>query len=133
MTMISMSQTWREQATNPRNEMETKKFQLDRLHQMRDEILRIAAKNNARKVYVFGSCARKEETSESDIDFVADFKDHSTLFNVVGLELDLAEFLGCSVDVVTLDRLDMNDSFAENVKKDMVLLWTMIKLESNIW
>ena len=102
--------------------METKMFQLDRLQQLKDEILRIAVKNNARKVYVFGSCARKEETSESDIDFVADFKDHSTLFNVVGLELDLAEFLGCSVDVVTLDRLDMNDAFAKNVKKDMVLL-----------
>ena len=92
-------------------------FQIDRPQQMKDEILRIAVKNNARKVYVFGSCARKEETSESDIDFVADFKDHSTLFNVVGLELDLAEFLGCSVDVVTLDRLDMNDAFAKNVKK----------------
>ena len=97
-------------------------FQLDRLQQLKDEILRIAVKNNARKVYVFGSCARKEETSESDIDFVAEFKDHSTLFNVVGLELDLEEFLGCSVDVVTLDRLDMNDAFAKNVKKDMVLL-----------
>lgn len=97
-------------------------FQLDRLQQIKDEILRIAVKNNARKMYVFGSCARKEETSESDIDFVADFKDNSTLFNVVGLELDLAEFLGCSVDVVTLDRLDMNDAFAKNVKKDMVLL-----------
>ena len=97
-------------------------FQLERLQQLKDEIIRIAIKNNARKVYVFGSCARKEETSESDIDFVADFKDHSTLFNVVGLELDLAEFLGCSVDVVTLDRLDMNDAFAKNVKKDMVLL-----------
>ena len=97
-------------------------FQIDRLQQMKDEILRIAVKNNARKVYVFGSCARKEETSESDTDFVADFKEHSTLFNVVGLELDLAEFLGCSVDVVTLDRLDMNDAFAKNVKKDMVLL-----------
>lgn len=97
-------------------------FQLDRLYLLRDEILRIAVKNNARKMYVFGSCARKEENSTSDIDFVADFKEHSTLFNVVGLELDLADFLGCSVDVVTLDRLETNDAFAKNVKKDMVLL-----------
>ena len=96
--------------------------QLDRLKQLKDKILQIARKHNAEKVYVFGSCARKEETPESDVDFVADFKEHSTLFNVVGLELDLAEFLGCSVDVVTLDRLDMNDAFAKNVKKDMVLL-----------
>ena len=34
--------------------------QLDRLRQKRDEILGIAGKHNAEKVYVFGSCARKE-------------------------------------------------------------------------
>ena len=96
--------------------------QLDRLKQMKDEILQIARKHNAERVYVFGSCARKEETPESDVDFVADFKEHSTLFNVVGLELDLADFLGKSVDVVTLDRLDKNDVFAQSVKGDMVLL-----------
>ena len=96
--------------------------QLDRLKQLKDEILQIARKHNAEKVYVFGSCARKEETPESDVDFVADFKEHSTLFNVVDLELDLADLLGSSVDVVTLDRLDLDDAFANNVKKDMVLL-----------
>ena len=89
---------------------------------MKEEILLIARKHNAEKVYVFGSCARKEETPESDVDFVADFKEHSTLFNVVDLELDLADLLGSSVDVVTLDRLDLDDAFANNVKKDMVLL-----------
>ena len=96
--------------------------QLDRLKQLKEEILQIARKHNAERVYVFGSCARKEETPESDVDFVADFKEHSTLFNVVGLELDLSDLLGSSVDVVTLDRLDLNDAFANNVKKDMVLL-----------
>jgi predicted nucleotidyltransferase len=89
---------------------------------LREEILRIARKHNAVKVYVFGSCARKEETHESDVDFVADFKEHSTLFNVVGLELDLADLLGCSVDVVTLRRLQKDDEFSKNVKKEMVSL-----------
>ena len=96
--------------------------QLDRLQQLKDEIYRIAEKNNARRIFVFGSCARKEERPDSDVDFVADFKEHSTLFHVVGLELDLADFLGCSVDVVTLDRLESNDAFAKNVKREMVLL-----------
>ena len=39
--------------------------QLDRLRQKRDEILGIARKHNAEKGYVFGSCARKEETPGS--------------------------------------------------------------------
>ena len=96
--------------------------QLDRLRHLKEDILRIAGRHNAGNVYVFGSCARGEETPESDVDFVADFKAHSTLFNVVGLELDLSDLLGRSVDVVTLDRLDTNDAFAQSVKRDMVLL-----------
>ena len=36
--------------------------QLDRLHSLRREIYEIARKHKADKVYVFGSCARKEET-----------------------------------------------------------------------
>ena len=96
--------------------------QLDRLRHLKEDVLRIAGRHNAGNVYVFGSCARGEETPESDVDFVADFKAHSTLFNVVGLELDLSDLLGRSVDVVTLDRLETNDAFAQNVKRDMVLL-----------
>ena len=96
--------------------------QLDRLQQLKDEIHRIAEKNNARRVFVFGSCARKEERPDSDVDFVADFKEHSTLFHVVGLEQDLADFLGCSVDVVTLRRLNKDDEFSRNVKREMLEL-----------
>ena len=95
--------------------------QLDRLQQLRSEILQIARKHNAVKVYVFGSCARKEETPESDVDFVADFKEHASIFDHAGLEYDLAQFLGCKVDVVAKDALQ-DDFFAANVRKDMVQL-----------
>ncbi len=96
--------------------------QLDRLQQLKDEIHRIAEKNNARRIFVFGSCARKEERPDSDVDFVAEFKEHSTLFNHAGLEVELAELLGCPVDVVTLRRLNKDDEFAKNVKSEMVEL-----------
>ena len=94
--------------------------QLERLQQLKTEIHRIAVKNNARKVYVFGSCARKEETPDSDVDFIADFNEHATLFDHAGLELDLAELLGCEVDVVTLRRLQKDDEFSKNVKREML-------------
>ncbi len=96
--------------------------QLDRLQQLKDEIRRLAIKNNAGKIYVFGSCARKEETPNSDIDFIADFKEHATLFDQASLELDLADLLGCSVDVVSWRRLLKNDAFSQNVQKEMLEL-----------
>ena len=95
-------------------------YQLDRLQQMKDEIYCIAQRHNASKMYVFGSCARKEETQNSDIDFIADFKEHATLFDHSGLELDLADLLGCSVDVVSFRRLKKNDEFSQKVQREML-------------
>lgn len=96
--------------------------QLDRLQRLKAEIYRIARKHNADKVYVFGSCARKEERPESDVDFIADFKEHATLFDHAGLELDLSDLLGCAVDVVSFRRLQKNDEFSLKVKQEMLEL-----------
>ena len=95
--------------------------QLDRLQRLKSEIYRIAQKHNARKVYVFGSCARKEEKPESDVDFLADFNDNASLFDQVGLQLALADVLKCKVDVIPLSSLADPD-FGSGVKKDMVAL-----------
>lgn len=95
--------------------------QLDRLQRLRTEIYRIARRHNADKVYVFGSCARKEETPESDIDFLADFNGEASLFDQVGLQLELEDVLSCKVDVLPLSSLDDPD-FGPIAKRDMVLL-----------
>ena len=94
---------------------------LDRLQQMKEEILQIARRHNAEKIYVFGSCARKEETPESDIDLLAEFKPNTSLFDHAGLEYDLAELLKCKVDVVAFSALK-SDKFAANIRREMVVL-----------
>ena len=43
---------------------------LDRIHAKRDEIHAIARKHKVEKLWVFGSVARKEETPDSDVDFL---------------------------------------------------------------
>ena len=94
---------------------------LDELKKHREEIYEIAKRNKAKTVYVFGSCARKEETPESDVDFLVEFQDGATLFDHVGLRLDLANYLDRPVDVISLKALK-DETFDRNVKKDMVLL-----------
>ena len=95
--------------------------QLDRLLQMKANIYQIAKKHNAEKVYVFGSCARKEETPESDIDFLADFNNEASLFDQVGLQLELEDALNCKVDDIPLSALTAPE-FGPKVEKEMVLL-----------
>ena len=75
--------------------------QLDRLQQLKDEILAIARKHNAERVYVFGSCARKEETPESDVDLLVDFNQNATLFDQVDIQDEMHSLLNCKVDVVS--------------------------------
>ena len=75
--------------------------QLDRLRQLKDEILAIARKHNAGRVYVFGSCARKEETPASDVDLLVDFNQNATLFDQVDIQDEMHSLLNCKVDVVS--------------------------------
>ena len=75
--------------------------QLDRLQQMREQILLSARKHNAEKVYVFGSCARKEETPESDVDLLVDFNRDASLFDQVDIQDEMHSLLDCKVDVVS--------------------------------
>ncbi len=95
--------------------------QLDRLYNLRSQINEIARRHNVEKMYVFGSCARKEENPESDIDLLADFNKSASLFDQIALQLDLADMLKCKVDIIPLSALS-DPHFGPGVKKDMVAL-----------
>lgn len=55
-----------------------------------------------RKLWIFGSCARGEETIESDVDFLVDYdRSHKlTLFTIGGIVSNLEEIFGRKVDFV---------------------------------
>jgi len=55
------------------------------LQQKRDDILRIAARYGARNLRVFGSVARGDDRSHSDIDLRVDMDPDRSLLDVVGL------------------------------------------------
>lgn len=67
----------------------------------REEILRTASRYGARNVRVFGSTARGEARTESDVDFLVELEQGRSLFDLGGLQMDLQELLGREVDVVT--------------------------------
>ena len=73
----------------------------ERLREKREEILRVAARNGARNVRVFGSVARGEADSLSDIDFLVEMEPGRSLLDLGGLQAELEALLGCHVDVVT--------------------------------
>ena len=61
----------------------------------------IAAKHGAYNVRVFGSVAKHEADSASDIDLLVEMEPERSLLDLGWLLMDLRELLGCQVDVVT--------------------------------
>ncbi len=66
----------------------------------RDDVLRIAGENGAFNVRVFGSVARGEAREDSDVDFIAEFREKTSIFDLVGMWLDLKELLDREVSLV---------------------------------
>ena len=50
---------------------------------------------------IFGSIARDEATSESDVDILVEFHGKATFKQYMRLKFFLQDLLGCSVDLVT--------------------------------
>ena len=74
---------------------------LEVLNERRSDIYRIAADHGVTRLRVFGSVARGEERSDSDIDFLIETGPATSSWFPAGLIIDLEEFLGRKVDVVT--------------------------------
>ncbi|MDK9723590.1 MAG: nucleotidyltransferase family protein [Sterolibacteriaceae bacterium MAG5] len=74
---------------------------LDSLRSRRSEIIAAASLHGAHNVRVFGSVVRGDDTPESDIDLLVDFDPERSLFDLVGLQLEIESLLGRRTDVVT--------------------------------
>jgi len=80
----------------------------------------------ANRISVFGSYARGDATSKSDIDLLIALRPAETrpvlgLFEFIKLEETLAKKLGCEVDLVTEEGL--NPRRKMNIEKDRVVLY----------
>ena len=95
---------------------------MDEIAAKRDKIHAIARGHKAEKLWVFGSCARKEERPDSDVDFLVQYSPRYNLFDAIDLQNDLKRALGRDVDVVSVSCLDDARSpwFAHEVRTDMV-------------
>ncbi len=69
---------------------------------------------------LFGSVARNEATSNSDVDLLVEFGRPVGLFQLVALKHQLEEILGCPVDLGTPDAL--RPELRESVLEESVVV-----------
>jgi uncharacterized protein len=93
---------------------------LQTLRTRRREILGYAANHGARNVRVFGSTARGESGTGSDVDLLVEMEPGRNLIDLVGLWQDLEDLLGTHVDV--LSEGGVSPHLRERIYADAVTL-----------
>jgi predicted nucleotidyltransferase len=90
----------------------------------RDEVLRLLeahrdelAQFDVRSLALFGSVARDEAASGSDVDFLVEFEGAATFDRYVELIAYLESLLGCSVDLIT--RRSLPSCLRTSVEQDL--------------
>lgn len=94
------------------------------LLQFAPQIKKIAEKHGIAKVFVFGSTARGEPTSQSDVDFLVEMQAGASLFGIGGFSYETEKLLGVRVDVVPMSTLPQvgDREFVKNIQKDAIAL-----------
>ena len=65
---------------------------------------------------------RKEETPDSDMDFLVKFGDGIGMFELFDFEGEMSNEVGRKVVLINVTALDRSPCFAYNVKKEMMEL-----------
>lgn len=97
-----------------------RKTRLEKVRRKRKEVLAIAKKHGATNVRVFGSIVRGTDSAQSDVDFLVRVVGQPGPWFPAGMSRELAELLGCPLDIVTEPAL--YPDFRKFVLKEAVQL-----------
>ena len=97
---------------------------LETLRKFTHQLNQIAQKHGINKLYVFGSIARGEATSKSDVDFLVEMQPKASLFGIAGFSFEAEKLLSSKVDVVPMSILpELKDRyFVQNIQREAVVL-----------
>ncbi|MBF0554983.1 MAG: nucleotidyltransferase family protein [Nitrospirae bacterium] len=74
-----------------------------------------------KSIAIFGSYGRGDFSVNSDIDVLVEFSTNMTLYDIVGIELELSEALGIKVDLLTEPAI--SPYMIDTIKKSLVKIY----------
>jgi uncharacterized protein len=83
-------------------------------------VIAAAAAHGVSELQVFGSVARGEDRSDSDVDLLAKLPPRMSLFRLGRLQAELEEILGTKVDLVRAE--DLKPEVTARASRDLIAL-----------
>jgi len=74
---------------------------IQELKKNRESIISVVERNGGRKVRIFGSLARGEGLTDSDVDILIELDPGRSLLDILAIKQDLEDLLHRNVDVLT--------------------------------
>ncbi len=85
------------------------------------KIVSILKGYNAGSIAVFGSFARGDDKSDSDIDLVVKFDKKKSLLSLIRIEREISETVGRKIDLLTEESI--HPRLKERIKSDLRVLY----------
>jgi len=92
----------------------------------------IADKYKIQAIYLFGSYARKEQTEESDLDFLVYGGEDFKLTRILSLAEELRKELKKDVDVFEIREVNRNSDLYKTIMKEKVLVGEFFEPEKGV-
>ena len=84
-------------------------------------LVSILGKYGVRKIGLFGSYARGEERTDSDLDVLVEFEKRKSLLTLVRIERELSDHIGVKVDLLTEEAI--SPYLVERIKADLKVIY----------
>ena len=88
---------------------------------IKEMIISILVKHGIKRILVFGSYARNEATTKSDLDLIVDFPEGTSLLDHIGIEIELSEALNMKIDL--LSRNGISPYIKDHVLKEAIVIY----------
>lgn len=91
------------------------------VEKFRGEFEAVLGRYPVSNAWIFGSVARGGDRSESDLDLLVELAPGATVLDILELDSELGDLLGCAVDVVTTSELKSNELMRVGTLHEIVL------------
>jgi len=89
--------------------------------QIEQTLVNILKKHEANRIGIFGSRARGDANTDSDLDVLVDFSTSKSLLNLVRIEQELTAAIGIKVDLLTEGAISPH--LVDRIKEDLKVIY----------